>query len=106
MLFRSYLLATFGAQSAARFITSTGEPVLPIGGFDGQDPTPTLTEFKKLIEKGELRYIQISDGAGRGMGGRENTARSSEISTWVTTYCTLDSNAPGSGNIYICSKSQ
>ena len=101
-----YLLATFGAQSAARFITSTGEPVLPIGGFDGQDPTPTLTEFKKLVEKGELQYIQLSDGAGRGMGGRENTASSSEISTWVTTNCTLDSNAPGSGNIYICSKSQ
>ena len=101
-----YLLATFGAQPAATFITATGEPVLPIGGFDGQDPTPTLTEFKKLIDKGELRYIQMNDGASRGIGGHENTASSSEISTWVTTNCTLDSNAPGSGDIYICSKSQ
>ena len=93
-----YLLATFGAQAAASFITTTGEPVLPIGGFDGQDPTPTLDEFKAMIKNGELRYVQV----GGGMGGPGNNEGSSEISTWVTANCTLDANAPVSGSLYLC----
>lgn len=93
-----YLLATFGAQAAASFITTTGEPVLPIGGFDGQDPTPTLDEFIAMINNGELRYVQV----GGGMGGPGNNEGSSEISTWVTANCTLDANAPVSGSLYRC----
>ena len=92
------MLATFGAQAAASFITTTGEPVLPIGGFDGQDPTPTLDEFKAMIKNGELRYVQV----GGGMGGPGNNEGSSEISTWVTANCTLDANAPVSGSLYLC----
>jgi hypothetical protein len=72
--------------------------VLPIGGFDGQDPTPTLDEFKAMIKNGELRYVQV----GGGMGGPGNNEGSSEISTWVTANCTLDANAPVSGSLYLC----
>jgi len=93
-----YLLATFGAQAAAGFITATGEPVLPIGGFDGQDPTPTLNEFKALINNGDLRFVQL----GGGMFGRDNKNGSNLISNWVTANCTLDAKAPVSGSLYIC----
>jgi len=94
-----FLLVTFGAQSAASFITATGENVLPVGGFDGQDPTPTLSAFKKLIASGEVRYVLAGSNAGAKNG---DTQASSEISTWVSTNCTIDANAP-STNLYLCS---
>ena len=83
-----FLLVTFGAQSAAPYITATGENILPIGGFDGQDPTPSLEKFTELVNAGDIRYVLI--------GGGDNS-----ISTWVTTHCTQDSNAPVTG-LYIC----
>jgi len=93
-----FLLVTFGAQSAASFITATGENVLPVGGFDGQDPTPTLAVFKKLVASGEVRYVL----AGANGGGRNgDTQASSEISTWVSTNCSIDASAP-STSLYLC----
>lgn len=96
-----FLLVTFGAQSAASYTTATGENVLPIGGFDGQDPTPTLAKFKEMVTAGEIRYVLIG-GDVRGRNG--NTQASSEISTWVSTNCSIDAGAPIS-NLYLCAKS-
>lgn len=91
-----FLLVTFGAQSAASYITSTGENVLPIGGFDGQDPTPTLKKFKELVAAGDIKYVLSESQDGRG-GQVANT----EIKDWVSANCTLDANAPTS-SLYIC----
>jgi len=93
-----FLLATFGAQSAASYITATGENVLPIGGFDGQDPTPTLEKFKAMVQAGEIRYVLASNGDGDKKG---NTQASNEISTWVSSNCSIDSNSPSS-SLYLC----
>ncbi len=95
-----FLLVTFGAQTAASYITATGENIMPIGGFDGQDPTPTLVAFKKLVADGEIRYVLVG---GNGMGRNGETQASSEISTWVSSNCSIDTNAPTS-NLYLCSK--
>ena len=93
-----YLLATFGGMSAAPFITATGENVLPVGGFDGQDPSPTLDKFKELIKSGDLKYVLVG-----GMGGNNgNQANTSTIETWVTTHCQIDSAAPSNSSIYLC----
>jgi 4-amino-4-deoxy-L-arabinose transferase-like glycosyltransferase len=93
-----FLLVTFGAQTAASYITATGENIMPVGGFDGQDPTPTLAAFKKLVAAGDIRYVMVGGGGGHG-----NTQVSSEISTWVSTNCSIDAQAP-SQNLYICGK--
>jgi hypothetical protein len=97
-----YLLVTFGAQSAASYITATGENIMPVGGFDGQDPTPTLSAFKKLVYAGEVRYVLV--GGNGGMGGNRNNASNNEIQSWVTSNCSVDSNAP-SQNLYLCATS-
>jgi 4-amino-4-deoxy-L-arabinose transferase-like glycosyltransferase len=94
-----FLLVTFGAQTAASYITATGENVLPVGGFDGQDPTPTLAKFKAMVKAGEVRFV-LTGGNRGGMNGE--TQASNEISTWVTTNCSIDANAP-STNLYLCS---
>jgi 4-amino-4-deoxy-L-arabinose transferase-like glycosyltransferase len=95
-----FFLVTFGAQTAASYITATGENVMPVGGFDGQDPTPTLAKFKKLVAVGDIRYVMTG---GTGFGRNGNTQASSEISTWVSTNCLIDANAPVS-NLYLCTK--
>jgi len=96
-----FLLVTFGAQSAAPYITATGENILPIGGFDGQDPTPTLEKFIDLVNSGDVRYV-LTDG-GMGQPGKEDGA-SNSITSWVTANCAADTNAPISG-LYVCAPS-
>lgn len=116
----SYLVATFGAMSSASIITATGESVLPIGGFDGSDPYPSLDAFKKLVAEGKLRFVLggVQGGMGGGMGGpggmpggpgqQAGTANalagnSSEISSWVTSTCTLVNDSQvASNNVYDC----
>jgi 4-amino-4-deoxy-L-arabinose transferase-like glycosyltransferase len=117
-----YFLAVFGAQAAAPYITATGESVLPIGGFDGSDPVPTLQQFTSLVAQGDLRFVQLSDkatgiggGKGGGMGGPAGAASqpsistapianvSSEIQSWVTANCSLVSDPSiASSHIYDC----
>lgn len=100
-----YLFATFSAMSAAPYITSTGQSVLPIGGFDGSDPVPTLAGFQALVSTGDLRFVQVGDQGGMG-GGQNNTATasgSSAIKTWVTTNCSLvTESAVASSQLYDC----
>ena len=98
-----YFLVTFGAQSAASYITATGENVLPIGGFDGQDPTPTLAEFKTLVKAGDIKYVLMGGGDQRGPGGFGGSQSNSAIQSWVSQNCQQDSNAP-SQNLYLCTE--
>ncbi len=92
-----YLLATFGGMSAAPYITATGENILPIGGFDGADPTPTLAVFKALVQSGDVKFVLTGSANGQG-----SSAATTEIESWVTTNCTIDSAAPDTSNLYRC----
>ncbi|MCX4771122.1 glycosyltransferase family 39 protein [Streptomyces sp. NBC_01285] len=74
--------AAIGSQNAASYQLATGDPVMAIGGFNGSDPSPTLSQFKKYVEDGRIHYfISSGEGGGGGMGG--NSGTSSKISTWV-----------------------
>ncbi|MEU6222108.1 glycosyltransferase family 39 protein [Streptomyces sp. NPDC047042] len=82
----TWAAAAVGAQNAASYQLSTGEPVMAIGGFNGTDPSPTLAEFKQYVADGRIHYF-ISGGSGRGgMGGGSGsgtTSTSSQISSWI-----------------------
>ncbi|GLW51558.1 hypothetical protein Stsp02_72190 [Streptomyces sp. NBRC 14336] len=77
----TWAAAAIGAQNAASYQLSTGEPVMAIGGFNGTDPSPTLAEFKEYVADGKIHYF-IASGSGGGMGGAAN-GTSSQISAWV-----------------------
>jgi 4-amino-4-deoxy-L-arabinose transferase-like glycosyltransferase len=102
-----YLVAVFGAQTAAPIINATGESVLPIGGFDGSDPAPTLEQFKKMVAAGEVKYV-LSDGSdfkGNGMNGsKSGTSASAEIQSWVTAHFIADTAYQGRGTLLVYSK--
>ena len=79
----TWLVAAFSSHSSAPIILATDEPVMTIGGFNGQDPAPTLEEFIEYVESGELRYVLVDGGGAMGMGGGPGGG-TSEITTWVT----------------------
>ncbi|WP_270888873.1 glycosyltransferase family 39 protein [Pedococcus sp. 5OH_020] len=80
-----WVAAAIGSQNAAGLQLATGLPVMAIGGFNGSDPSPTLTQFQQYVAAGEIHYFAASGaGGGRGgMGGMGSSGTGSEISTWV-----------------------
>src|SRR3954469_7292592 len=95
-----YLLAAVGSQTTAQIIIDTGEPVVTIGGFNGQDPAPTVSQLAELVADGDLKYVLLSDSSGGGPGG----AGSSAITTWVKAHGTaVDGVSVGSGTLYAVS---
>ncbi|MFF8873870.1 glycosyltransferase family 39 protein [Streptomyces massasporeus] len=78
----TWAAAAIGAQNAASYQLSTGDPVMAIGGFNGTDPSPTLAQFKKYVADGKIHYFIASGGTGGGMGGSSD-GTSSRITSWV-----------------------
>jgi hypothetical protein len=60
---------------------------MSIGGFNGSDPTPTLTQFEKYVAEGKIHYF-ISGGGGGGLGGggASSVSTGSSITSWVEAH--------------------
>jgi 4-amino-4-deoxy-L-arabinose transferase-like glycosyltransferase len=82
----SYLMATGSWSLAAPYIIATGAEVLPVGGFSGTVPSPTLSRAKRLVAAGQLRYFLLSK-PGTGFIGRQPTGQALAITTWVRHEC-------------------
>ncbi|MFS8203302.1 ArnT family glycosyltransferase (plasmid) [Streptomyces sp. CWNU-52B] len=78
----TWTAAAVGAQNAASYQLSTGDPVMAIGGFNGSDPSPTLAQFKKYVADGKIHYF-ISSGSMGGGGGGDSSGTATRISEWV-----------------------
>jgi hypothetical protein len=88
-----YLLAVQGSNAAATEIAATGDSILPMGGFTGSVPFPTLAQFEKLVSTGQLHYVMNGGGSTFGgmfgtMMGSGSGGTASAISSWVTNHCT------------------
>jgi 4-amino-4-deoxy-L-arabinose transferase-like glycosyltransferase len=81
-----YLVAAGSSHTTAPIIVSTGKAVVTIGGFSGQDPTPTVSQLATMVADGQLKYVLISSGGGGGPGGG---AASSALTTWVKAHGTV-----------------
>ncbi|MFC4140122.1 MULTISPECIES: glycosyltransferase family 39 protein [unclassified Microbacterium] len=71
----TWVAATVGSQSAAGYQLATGDAVMPIGGFNGSDPSPMLEQFQQYVDEGRIHFFIA--GGGMGMGG------DSDIQSWV-----------------------
>jgi len=81
----TWVAATVGANNAAGYQLATQEPVMPIGGFNGSDPSPTLEQFRQYVAEGKVHYF-IAGGLGGQGGGGQGTGGSDaaqEIAAWV-----------------------
>jgi 4-amino-4-deoxy-L-arabinose transferase-like glycosyltransferase len=82
-----WVAATFGSQSAATLELATGEPVMGIGGFDGEGGNISLATFESYVAKGEIHYF-IASGTGGGGGPGGTTNSDSAITSWVEAHFT------------------
>ncbi len=96
----TWVAAAIGSNEAAGYQLATGKSVMPIGGFNGTDPSPTLAQFEKLVQEGKIHYF-IAGGSfgggggfpggggagGGGAGGASGTSStSSQITSWVESH--------------------
>ena len=52
-----YMAATYTSLLAAPFIVESGDEVLPLGGFTGTIPAPTLGQLQAAIDAGDLHLV-------------------------------------------------
>ncbi|MDV8025001.1 glycosyltransferase family 39 protein [Rhodococcus sp. IEGM 1330] len=69
----TWVAATIGSDAAAVLQLATDDPVMPVGGFSGTDPSPTLDQFEADVAAGKIHYFLAGTGK----------ARSSAIGDWV-----------------------
>ncbi|MET8065012.1 ArnT family glycosyltransferase [Micromonospora sp. NPDC005686] len=75
----TWVAATVGSNNASGYQLATGRPVMPIGGFNGSDPSPTLAQFQRYVADGRIHYL-LGGGGFRANGG---SSASAEIAAWV-----------------------
>jgi 4-amino-4-deoxy-L-arabinose transferase-like glycosyltransferase len=112
----SYLMAVSSWTEASPYILSTGQEVMPMGGFSGAVPEPTLARVKELVSSGQLRFFLLSStGSGRGLGGGDGSAVET-VTSWVQGAChsvpardyggtTTAAGSGGAGTLYECGAS-
>ena len=92
----TWAAATVNSNNAAGYQLASGEPVMAVGGFNGTDPAPTLTQFEQYVSAGKIHYF-IASGGGFGGGGFGGGAfgggggssdDASQITSWVESHFT------------------
>ncbi|WP_406637124.1 glycosyltransferase family 39 protein [Pseudarthrobacter quantipunctorum] len=72
--------AMVGSETAANYQLDSGRSVLPIGGFDGTDPHPTLEQFQTIVGEGKVASLVIQELPPLTLEGRGESAK---IVAWV-----------------------
>ncbi|WP_132992999.1 ArnT family glycosyltransferase [Gordonia zhaorongruii] len=84
----TWVAAAVGAMEASGYQIAADHSVMPIGGFNGTDPSPTLEEFKAYVAAGRIHYFiggNRDGGDGRsGFGPGGSSGTSAQIKEWVT----------------------
>lgn len=79
---------TWTAASVSSMMSSdlqldSGYAVMPIGGFAGADPSPTLHQFQDDVSHGRIHYFVARPSGERGPGLGNKTSAASGITQWV-----------------------
>jgi 4-amino-4-deoxy-L-arabinose transferase-like glycosyltransferase len=78
-----WVAAAVGANDAAGYQLATGDAVMAIGGFNGTDPYPSLAQFEKLVQEGQVHYFIAGGGGFGGPGGGGTSSGATAITSWV-----------------------
>ncbi|MBJ7337991.1 glycosyltransferase family 39 protein [Mycolicibacterium sp.] len=73
--------AGIGSMSVSDLELKTGSSLMAIGGFTGNDPSPTLAQFQQYVADGQVRYF-LAD-SGRGGPPRQRAGSAADITAWV-----------------------
>jgi hypothetical protein len=120
-----FVLTVTTTFEATPYILRAGADVLSMGGFSGQVPYPTLTQFEQYVASGQVRYVDLpasggpggsggpgqARGPGQSQGSQQSTA--SQIEAWIPAHCSTvpasdyasGTGSNTSGTLYLCSGS-
>jgi 4-amino-4-deoxy-L-arabinose transferase-like glycosyltransferase len=84
-----YLLATQTSLLASEFIYASGQEALPIGGFTGTIPSPTLGQLQADIRKGKFHLVLAAGTADPRM-------------RWIAAHCAHVRRAKALVHSYFC----
>ncbi len=77
----TWIAATTGSNNAAGYQLETQHPVMPIGGFNGSDPSPTLEQFQQLVAAKKIHWY-IASGLER-VGANGGSRNAAAIARWI-----------------------
>ena len=104
-----YLLAVSSWSQASAYILATGQEVMPMGGFSGSAPEPTLTRVKQLVATGQLKFFLLGGAAGFGGPGRGGGGTATQVASWVESACAVvpaadyrATSGGSAGTLYAC----
>ena len=86
----TWVAAANGSMDAAGYQLATGDSVMPIGGFGGADPAPTLQQFQNYVSDGRIHYyLEVSHPRMPSFGGGSGSeSESAQIREWVKQHYT------------------
>jgi 4-amino-4-deoxy-L-arabinose transferase-like glycosyltransferase len=97
-----WVAAVDGSQEAASLeLATTGDPVMAIGGFNGEGGNLSLATFEAYVAKGDIHYF-IDTGSGA--GGPGGSSSSSAVASWVESH--YKSETIGGVTVYDLTSSQ
>jgi 4-amino-4-deoxy-L-arabinose transferase-like glycosyltransferase len=79
--------ASYASQTAARLQLESGRPVMPLGGFAGSDPSPTLDDFKAKVAAGDICYFVEQEAF---LEVQATESASTSVSAWVQANYTAE----------------
>lgn len=92
----TWAAASYASQTAARLQLESNRPVMPLGGFAGLDPSPTVEEFAARVSEGEICYFIQQEAF---VAVQETKSESAAISRWV--HNNFSSERLGSTTVYL-----
>lgn len=86
----TWVAAATGSLEASGYQLATGDPVMPIGGFAGADPAPTLQQFQQYVGDGRIHYYLESSHPGMPSfdNASDSPSESALIGDWVKQHYT------------------
>jgi 4-amino-4-deoxy-L-arabinose transferase-like glycosyltransferase len=82
-----YAFAVNRWEDASWYIGGAGARVLPMGGFAGSVPQPTLARVRQLVAAGQLRFFLLRDADHIGVPGGSGGTQVGAITKWVASTC-------------------
>lgn len=77
----TWVAATVGSMCAAGYQLASGHPVMPVGGFNGTDPSPAPDEFLRLALSKRIHYFIVTNPVHEDRWGHLDT--NALIQQWV-----------------------
>ena len=84
-----YVMAVDTSAVASIFISASGKEFLPIGGFTGSIPEPTISELEGMIRTGQFHLVLLT-------GGHDPRL------TWIAHHCQHLGPGGGSVGLFTC----